>query len=171
MAVPNLEAVQQLPSSARHAERRPSVIGPINLGTKQTGERRVGNPHAAFDVAGLETRHGRDAVTLADERARQQGTQTSTYTGAPVSDPTYRGASGIVSHGGTVNPSCNRKSRNGNPSPTAERARFLSQWGGSSPLSLGQLALPGGARRFSGRRQPSRGGTSRMMREYQVRNL
>src|SRR6266508_760037 len=30
-------------------------------------------------------------------------------------------------------------------------------------------AVPGGARRFSGRRQPSRGGTSRMMREYQVR--
>jgi hypothetical protein len=27
-------------------------------------------------------------VTLADERARQQGTQTSTYTGAPVLDPT-----------------------------------------------------------------------------------
>ena len=40
----------------------------------------------------------------------------------------YRGASGNVSHGGTVNPSCNRKSRNGNPSPTAGRARFLSQW-------------------------------------------
>ena len=39
----------------------------------------------------------------------------------------YRGATGIVSHGGTVNPSCNRKSRNGNPSPTAQRARFLSQ--------------------------------------------
>jgi hypothetical protein len=36
-------------------------------------------------------------------------------------------------------------------------------------LSLGQLAVPGGARRFSGRRQPSCGGTSRMMREYQVR--
>ena len=34
--------------------------------------------------------HGRDRVTLADERARQQGTQTSTYTGAPVSDPTVR---------------------------------------------------------------------------------
>jgi hypothetical protein len=81
----------------------------------------------------------------------------------------YRGASGNVSHGETVNPSCNRKSRNGNPSPTAGRARFLSQWGGSSPLSLGQLAVPGGARRFSGRRQPSCGGTSRMMREYQVR--
>ena len=37
---------------------------------------------------GLETWHGRDRVTLADERARQQGTQTSTYTGAPVLDPT-----------------------------------------------------------------------------------
>ena len=40
----------------------------------------------------------------------------------------YRGASGNVSHGGTVNPSCNRKSRNGNPPPTAGRARFLSQF-------------------------------------------
>jgi hypothetical protein len=37
---------------------------------------------------GLETWHGRDGVTLADERARQQGIQTSTYTGAPVLDPT-----------------------------------------------------------------------------------
>jgi hypothetical protein len=37
---------------------------------------------------GLETWHGRDGVTLADERARQQGTQTSAYTGAPVLDPT-----------------------------------------------------------------------------------
>ena len=38
---------------------------------------------------GLETWHGRDGVTLADERARQQGTQTSTYTGAPDPDPTW----------------------------------------------------------------------------------
>ena len=38
---------------------------------------------------GLETWHGRDGVTLADERARQRGTQTSTYTGAPVLDPTW----------------------------------------------------------------------------------
>jgi hypothetical protein len=35
---------------------------------------------------GLETWHGRDGVTLADEKARQRGTQTSTYTGAPVLD-------------------------------------------------------------------------------------
>ena len=37
---------------------------------------------------GLETWHGRDGVTLADERASQQGTRTSTQTGAPVPDPT-----------------------------------------------------------------------------------
>ena len=39
-------------------------------------------------LRGLETRYGRDAVTLATERARQQATQTSTQTGAPVPDPT-----------------------------------------------------------------------------------
>jgi hypothetical protein len=39
----------------------------------------------------------------------------------------YRGATGNVSHGGTVNPSGNRKSRNGNPSPKAWRACALSQ--------------------------------------------
>ena len=51
MAVRNLEAVQWLPGSARHAESRSGRIGPINLGVKQTGERRAGNPHAAFEVA------------------------------------------------------------------------------------------------------------------------
>jgi len=39
----------------------------------------------------------------------------------------YRGASGTVRHGETVNPFRNRKSGNGNPSPTARRARFLSR--------------------------------------------
>src|SRR5215472_18683574 len=39
----------------------------------------------------------------------------------------YRGAAGNVSQGGNVNPSCNRKSRNGNPPPKAGRARVLSQ--------------------------------------------
>ena len=37
---------------------------------------------------GLETWQGRDAVTLADERASQRGTQTSTYAYAPIPDPT-----------------------------------------------------------------------------------
>jgi len=39
----------------------------------------------------------------------------------------YRGASGNVRHGEIVTPSRNRKSENGNPSPTAGRARFLSR--------------------------------------------
>jgi hypothetical protein len=51
MAVRHLEAVQQLPGSARNAESRFGRIGPITLEVKQTGERRAGNPHAAFDVA------------------------------------------------------------------------------------------------------------------------
>src|ERR1700724_994119 len=60
--------------------------------------------------------------------------------------------------------------RRGADCPVVVRHRLSwSEGGGSSPLSLGQLAVPGGARRLSGRRQPSRGGTSRMMREYLVR--
>ena len=39
----------------------------------------------------------------------------------------YRGAEGNVAMVETVNPSCNRKSRNGNPPPTAGRALALSQ--------------------------------------------
>jgi len=34
------------------------------------------------------------------------------------------------SHGGIVNPPCNRKGKNGNPSPTGRRARGLSQQSG-----------------------------------------
>ena len=45
----------------------------------------------------------------------------------------YRGAAGNVSHGGIVNPVCNRKSRNGNPSPKARRACALSQQHRSVP--------------------------------------
>src|SRR5438445_9989384 len=52
MAVRNPEAVQQLSGSAVRTESRPSRIGPISLGAKQTGERSAGNPHAAFDEAG-----------------------------------------------------------------------------------------------------------------------
>jgi hypothetical protein len=40
----------------------------------------------------------------------------------------YRGASGNVRHGENVNPARDRKSGSGNPSPTAWRVRFLSQW-------------------------------------------
>jgi hypothetical protein len=37
---------------------------------------------------GLETWQGRDNVTLANRKGEKQGTQTSTYTDAPVLDPT-----------------------------------------------------------------------------------
>src|SRR5258705_4397292 len=47
----------------------------------------------------------------------------------------YRGASENVRHGGNVNPPRNRKSGSGNPSPTAWRVRFLSQW--AALFSLG----------------------------------
>jgi len=49
----------------------------------------------------------------------------------------YRGASRNVRHGETVTPSRNRKSGNGNPSPTARRARSLSQ--PSSTITLRHL--------------------------------
>jgi hypothetical protein len=42
--------------------------------------------------------------------------------------PGLWGGFGKRSHGGNVRPSCNRKSRNGNPPPKAGRARLLSQW-------------------------------------------
>ena len=45
----------------------------------------------------------------------------------------------------------------------------LERRGQAIAVKLGQPVLPGGAQNFNGRRQPSRDGTSRMMREYQVR--
>ena len=55
---------------------------------------------------GLETWHGRDGVTLANERARQRGTQTSTYTGAPVLDPTWESPEVKVLRATRHNPNC-----------------------------------------------------------------
>src|SRR5215831_19462641 len=49
----------------------------------------------------------------------------------------FRGASGNVRHGETVTPSCNRKSGSGNPSPTAKRARSLSQPQSPEPRDMG----------------------------------
>src|SRR5208283_2282687 len=53
MAVRNLATVQWLQGSPPAVESRPGRIGPISLGAKQTGERSAGNPHAAFDEAGV----------------------------------------------------------------------------------------------------------------------
>src|ERR1019366_4108689 len=40
-------------SSLGGSESAPSAIGLITFGTKQTGKRSAGKPHAAFDVAGV----------------------------------------------------------------------------------------------------------------------
>jgi hypothetical protein len=72
VAVGISSALQRLQRSLANAESRPSTIGAITLEVKKTGERSLGNPNAAFDVAGLETRYGRDNVTLANERARNR---------------------------------------------------------------------------------------------------
>ena len=47
----------------------------------------------------------------------------------------YRGGLVKRSHGGIVNPPCNRKGKNGNPSPTGWRARGLSQQARFAPWS------------------------------------
>ena len=73
MAVRHSRAVQRLSSATRQAESRPGRIGPISLDVKQMGKRSARNPHAAFDVEGLETWRGRNS---------------SASTGAPVLDPT-----------------------------------------------------------------------------------
>src|ERR1700757_4888153 len=72
MAVRNLEAVQQLSGSAVRAESCPGRIGPISLGAKQTGERRAGNPHAAFDEAGT----GNVAWSRCCDTRRRKGEKT-----------------------------------------------------------------------------------------------
>src|SRR5262245_21713459 len=89
MAVRHPQAVQQLSGSPATAESRPGMIGPISLGPRSKQESAVREIRMLRSTRRrLETWHGRDAVTLATERARQQRTQTSTYTGAPVPDPT-----------------------------------------------------------------------------------
>jgi hypothetical protein len=54
--------------------------------------------------------------------------------------------------------------------PTLSWLENLADWGGSSPLIEANW-FAGRSPSFSGRRQPSRDGTSRMMREYPVPDL
>jgi hypothetical protein len=72
MAVRISAAVQRLQGSVVNAESRPSTIGPITLEVKQTEERSAGNRMLRSTWRGLETWHGRDGVTLANERARNR---------------------------------------------------------------------------------------------------
>jgi hypothetical protein len=66
----------------------------------------------------------------------------------------FRGASRNVCHGETVNPPCNRKSRTGNPSPTAGRARSLSQPSASFEARSAPRSYPTGGRGWQHPRLP-----------------
>src|SRR6266436_7489743 len=68
-------------------ESCPSKIGPINLGTKQTGAPSAGNPHAGCDVAGAGNGF---TVWLLRHSQRKRGAtaRLNLRNTAPVLDPT-----------------------------------------------------------------------------------
>src|ERR1700683_3774942 len=70
-------------------ESCPSEIGPINLGTKQTGALSAGNPHAGCDVAGAGNGF---TVWLLRHSQRKRGAiaRLDLRNTAPVLDPTPR---------------------------------------------------------------------------------
>ena len=68
------------------------MIGPINLGVKQTGERSAGNPHAAIDVAGTgnvalsnccDTRNRKGEATVNTNIDLNRRASLRPYLGAP----------------------------------------------------------------------------------------
>src|SRR5882757_8383460 len=75
------------PSMVR-CESRPSTIGHITLGTKQTGAPSAGNPHAGCDVAGAGNGF---SVWLLRHSQRKRGAtaRLDLRNTAPVLDPTY----------------------------------------------------------------------------------
>src|ERR1700677_4022655 len=70
-------------------ESRPSTIGHITLGTKQTGAPSAGNPHAGCDVAGAGNGF---TVWLLRHSQRKRGAtaRPDLRNTAPVLDPTGR---------------------------------------------------------------------------------
>src|ERR1019366_6227834 len=68
-------------------ESRPGKIGPINLGTKQTGAPSAGNPHAGCDAAGAGNGF---TVWLQRHSHRKRGEtdRPDLRNTAPVLDPT-----------------------------------------------------------------------------------
>src|ERR1017187_10057758 len=68
-------------------ESRPSTIGHITLGTKQTGAPSAGNPHAGCDVAGAG--NGFTVWLLRhSQRKRRETARPDLRNTAPVLDPT-----------------------------------------------------------------------------------
>src|SRR5450755_3673630 len=75
-------------------ESRPSTIGHITLGTKQTGAPSAGNPHAGCDVAGAGNGF---TVRLLRHSQRKRGAtdRPDLRNTAPVLDPTDSALSGV----------------------------------------------------------------------------
>jgi hypothetical protein len=76
-------------STTPHAESAASMIGHINFDRNPTGKRSAGKPPATFDAAGTGDVAWLRYSGTRRRKSEQQRTQTSTYTGAPVLDPTY----------------------------------------------------------------------------------
>ena len=81
----------------------------------------------------METEHGCNTGTLADERASQQGTQTSAYTTAPHLDSTRKKILGHLADFGT---SISRISKILNENPIIAAMRSPSPEADSAPLLL-----------------------------------
>ena len=91
MAVRHSGLIWALPCPSAQAaavESAPSLIGRITLGMKRAGVRSAGNPHAAYDVAGVGNGvTGRIEAPADGESCRQQLLPVPTAT-APALDPT-----------------------------------------------------------------------------------
>ena len=95
MAVRHSGLIWALPcpeAQAATVESAPSPIGRITLGMRRAGVRSAGNPHAAYDVAGVGNGvAGRIEAPADGESCRQQLLPVPTAT-APAPDPTGEGA-------------------------------------------------------------------------------
>src|SRR5947209_9897499 len=95
MALHGTRVVQQLPSTAARAmaQSRPSTIGLITLGTKETGKPSARNSHAGFDAAGTGNRLA-DRLVRHSQRKRGATDRSVLRGTAPVLDPTLGGGAG-----------------------------------------------------------------------------
>src|SRR5947209_14064469 len=95
MALHGTRVVQQLPSTAARAmaQSRPSTIGLITLGTKETGKPSARNSHAGFDAAGTGNRLT-DRLVRHSQRKRGATDRSVLRGTAPVLDPTLGGGAG-----------------------------------------------------------------------------
>jgi len=98
MAISSAGSVSRLPApSMVKRESRPSTIGHITLGTKQTGAPSAGNPHAGCDVAGAG--NGFTVRLLRhSQRKRGETARLDLRDTAPVLDPTQQNDLPMAGH-------------------------------------------------------------------------